>query len=454
VKSQDNSDFNSVADLLDALGAANDSSRGDLGRIEVLLPLPSDSPTGTDAREFLYAALGDELSQSITSLGNVSATFAASWTDVEIGETIESDQGDALFFKGLFETVAMTLQIVGAQNLSVDVDQIANTDQTVEDVLAANPDLLSLESAARLAEAGLSAVAAIDSLDAAIVAITGETDDQADDLVTLALTVQEITDARQQLGALKTSVEMGSTQIDTNLVLDLSRFFSGEVDLRMDGLVPEFTGNLSKKTPPCFPDPTFDAVLTLTPDLNDDSDNNGLCDVYESSEDVTSYQFEGQVTFFDDVDGAVQAALGVTFAVGDGVVGIGFTRDVVPESMTGPAPSNYGLPAGSSILNVWVGGDLVDANSGPVVTVINDDAQNGDVWASGTLTTTTPALFSQFALVDSTASRLADESFSVQASKGGWDGASWVLYDFLPDGTPRVIAIATIDFATLDLKPI
>ena len=267
-----------LADVLDRLGVLNDEKRGNLSLIELPEPLPSNSPTGNEYRDFLYNVASPELSGAMDDLAKVSSSFNIKWLVpfLNDGEK-ESDYGDVLFFRSSFGSALAAIAIQRAYDLEADIDEIAaankdNTDQianiTIESFLDTHADFLKLTDLSKLAvaKAALDKNALAD-IDEAIVIMLAETDDQSDDLISLAdLSAQEITDFRTDIANVQSSIDNGPTDFDSSLTLDLKQFFDAGVDFRTPNRLPAFTGD---DISGLFPDPNFNDVV-LSPDLNED----------------------------------------------------------------------------------------------------------------------------------------------------------------------------------------
>lgn len=266
-------DMNRLGDILDRLGVADDEVRANWELINTPNPLPTNSPTGNEYRDFLYETVRTELIGSVANLDAISQSFNTAWKNWQDRSTFESDYGDVLFLRGIFKTILATIAIQRAYELDGDVDEIYNNnhdvdawnDITVESFLNTN-DFLSLTDATKLVEAkGYLTASALDDFEEAIDEIATETDQQVDDLVTLddfsdpAHFKTVIVQIRDSIMGVGTTV--GDSQ------LDLQRFFDVGVDFRSpSSLLPPFAGN-SASGP--FPDATFDGVV-LSPDLNED----------------------------------------------------------------------------------------------------------------------------------------------------------------------------------------
>jgi hypothetical protein len=284
-------DMNRLGDILDELRVPNNETRANWELLEVPSPLPSDSPTGGEYQDFLYAVLRAELIAAVANLDAVSESFNLTWTDpMDTSTTVESDYSDVLVFRGLFKGGLTGIATQKAYFLDGDIDEIqaANNDAdpgndvTIENYLALNGDFLSLIDTSKLAEAKSYLVAsALDDFDAAIDSILAEQDDQSDDLVTIDPSVDDPGQAKTWIAETKNSLLVGATQYsNSELTLDLKHFFDVGVDFRRPapGLIPPFSAN---DVAGLFPDPTFDGVV-LTPNLNEDTNPpDGIPDILQ-----------------------------------------------------------------------------------------------------------------------------------------------------------------------------
>jgi hypothetical protein len=295
-------DTNRLGDLLDRFGFANDETRANRDLIDVPAPMAHDSPTGNELRDFFYNVASPELEGAIQNLTMVSKSFEVTWQP-DNAESVESDYGDVLFFRGMFGTVLSGIATQRAYDLFADIDVIVNAkkddnplnDVTIESFLSGNSRFLGLADTLKLEEAKFwlvkrdtSDLSAIDDLDAALVEMEAESDLQDDDFITLdEVAADGIDTARDYLADIKGSIEGKSTIIDRNdldpdndINIDLQQFYDAGIDFRSPNRLPVFIGNKIEGTNPCFPDPGFNNVL-IAPDVNADDDLNNICDIAE-----------------------------------------------------------------------------------------------------------------------------------------------------------------------------
>lgn len=284
----DSTDMNQLGDFLDLFGVADDMSRGNWRIIEDTTTMPSDSPTGNTLRDSAYSIVSAELRAAVTTLDQVSTGFNKNWKEPEVrnlnGEPVESDYGDALFFKSLFKTMLASLAIQRAYELDADIDATFNrnrdddplNDVTVQEFLAdsTNDQIMSLVDAGKLAEAKLLLLDALADMDAAVDAIDAETDHQQDDFITLMTLTNEdaatakdfIADARKSIQGLDSVFDQNDANADNDWRVHLDIFFDTGLDFRTPDRLPAFTGN---NVSGLFPDPTFNSIVIM-PDLNED----------------------------------------------------------------------------------------------------------------------------------------------------------------------------------------
>jgi hypothetical protein len=282
-----NNGLNALGDILDGFGSpADDTKRSNRAAISFPDPLPSNSPSGNELQSFLNDVVLPELEGAINNLDTVSLDFNTHWTEPIADEIVESDYGDVLFFKAMFEGALASVFTQSAYNLDADIDDTDNNDKTIEQFLNDEPDFLTLSSApdSDLNFAKMIFDDGLDDLDAAIVWMDAEADFQDDDFINLGdTTAEEINQARADIVDAKNSLD-GPTVVNDNkdpidgFVLDMSVFFAG-LDFRDPNLLPVFTGNDPKGL---FPDATFGGVFGAGIDLNEDIDPaDGDADIFQ-----------------------------------------------------------------------------------------------------------------------------------------------------------------------------
>jgi hypothetical protein len=277
----DATDLDSAADFLDQLGVANDEVRGNWHLIALPSPLPADSPTSNDLRNFLYTTVGAEMTGAIENLDAIGSSFTTVLTNPIDQSEVEVDYSDVLVLRGALKSMLAAIAVLRAYDLDADVDTIVNTAVTAETFVASDATFLTLNDRTKLAEAKARlASGAIDDLKAAINSVRAETDNQSNDLITLD-TLEDPTGAEALafLDSVAQSIASGATAVGDK-TLDLKRFFDTGVDFRSPvNLLPALAGN---DVAGLLPDPTFAGVV-VSPDLNEDrSPADGIPDVLQS----------------------------------------------------------------------------------------------------------------------------------------------------------------------------
>ncbi|MGE4578514.1 MAG: hypothetical protein AB7F21_03165 [Desulfuromonadales bacterium] len=320
--------LNNLGDILDAFGATADRSKYDLiglkeNCVEAVdengtvltnpydssspylvceVEIPEGAPTTGDLQKFMYNDLSVQLKTAMEMFGKISDNFNnTEWTPPQDTTPTEFDNADALFFKGLAQSMLAQINIQQAYDVDVDLYDVHTSDTTTEQFLTQNPTLGQLQYAAKLAEAKTYIAGAIDDLTAAVKSIQAETDDnQQDDFLSfytetctwidsdpwvicsedpeamdanLEETLTNLALAKQALTE-HVTVGDGENLADPSddKIVDFGAFFDG-IDLR--GQIPTFTGN----KPSLFPDPAFDGLLVQGFDLNRDWDADDSPDV-------------------------------------------------------------------------------------------------------------------------------------------------------------------------------
>ncbi len=252
--------------------------------------LPASSPTGADLQDFLYDVVRPEIEGALQNLSRVSATFRADWWEPFDGTRVESDYGDVLFFKAVSRAMLATIRVQKAYNLDIDIASLVNHDtMTLEVFLKNHPQLLSLTGGAHLVVAETLIRQGLDDMDSAIDLMVSETDDQSDDLISLAdMTAEGISELQNQLADVDAALDGRFTLEDNDTpsnqnddtVVELGLFFDG-LDLR--SLLPSFSGDAPSGL---LPDPSFGGVLvkwegSAPAGLNRDLNGNGTADIFE-----------------------------------------------------------------------------------------------------------------------------------------------------------------------------
>ena len=121
-------------------------------------PLPSDSPTGVDIQEYIRTVLIPEITSALEdNLSNVGSSYSTFVTEDELESfgilnepQVEVDYGDVKLLEAALRTALASLKsFVLAYDWDLDIDETALLDPLqLQDVVDANPALLTLESGA------------------------------------------------------------------------------------------------------------------------------------------------------------------------------------------------------------------------------------------------------------------------------------------------------------------
>ena len=236
------------------------------------LSLPKDFPHSAPRTEEILDALRDvlvpEIDAALTTLNGLPTSMEVPFvlgnlppclSMVADGFVVEIDRSDVQVLTATLQAIRGVLEILAAYDVDVSLQVL--TTSTLQEVLAAEPTILSLVSRAHLSSARTFFDQALTQASQAIQSVLAETDSQADDL--LVITPGDISDAqrlRRTLDFVRQSL-YGTVVLPTDIGLDdperlnLSLFFSGRLGA-LRSLVPTPDGS--------FPDPTFGGVA---PDL-------------------------------------------------------------------------------------------------------------------------------------------------------------------------------------------
>ncbi|MDG2411377.1 MAG: hypothetical protein P8M21_05995 [Halioglobus sp.] len=272
-----------LGDLLDLFGFSGDYTRGSTGLIKIPETFPTASPSGNDISNFSRDVIGIELKAAADNLETVSSAFDA--VLIFDDEEFNVDHGDALFFGGLFRSALATITILTSYDLNVDIDEIFNNDRTLEESRNINRSLLGAPDLNKLAAARGSLGIALVQLELALDSISAETDDQADDLITI--------DEQTDIGGVKDWIEetqsslSGDSTVIGSVSINLQRFFNNGIALD-DTTMPGIVGNNVDETDGFFDDPTLGGVILDTDirapgtqNINKDDDRDGIADVLQ-----------------------------------------------------------------------------------------------------------------------------------------------------------------------------
>ena len=281
----ENDGLQDLGDIMDAFGAtasgrlpffkANGDFRDESGEYyddPFPEPLPFGSPTGAELQNFCFNVLRPALEAAIASLNLVSTSFNKTWLEPVDDELVDSDYGDVLYVKAIFQGTLALIYTQRAYNLNVDIYAEDQADKTDQQFINTNPNLGTLGSSygSYLSTAKQLSLNCLTHLRDAIDWIQNETDAQSDDWVNLVdETSSEIDEAKLDIVDAKNSMN-GPTVVRDNdpFTLDLSVFFAG-LDFRSPDLLPPYRGN----DPGFFPDPTLKGIVGVGEDLNEDLHN-------------------------------------------------------------------------------------------------------------------------------------------------------------------------------------
>jgi hypothetical protein len=291
--------LNNLGDILDSFGLnSSDDVRINAEQYPIPAQLPSTSARGADIQTFAVDKVLPEILKAKAAADKISNSFNVIWTEPLVNESVESDYGDALLLRAALDGILAALYAQAAYDLDSDLAAKANENQTVAAFLAANPSfgLIKTDASDNLTQARSYARSGILSLQDAIAAMEGETDDQNNDYISLAeLLPEDIAQAKADiadaLGSLAgPTVVADNKNVDKRFTLDLRPFFAGSIS-SLRALLPAFSGN-DVASP--FPDTTMGGTFTAGPvvNLGDTAPANGIPDLLEEQE-KTTFPFTG-----------------------------------------------------------------------------------------------------------------------------------------------------------------
>ena len=284
--------LNNLGDILDSFGMdSSDDVRINADQYPIPAPnLPSNAATGAELQTFAISTILPEILKAKAAADNISTSFNVNWTEPVANEVVESDYGDALLCKAALDAILSTLYAQAAYNLDSDLDEKANSNQTVQQFLAANPSFGTINAGAfaNLTQSKTYATSALQNLIAAILSMECETDNQTNDYVSIAnLTPTEIIQAKFNIADAMASLDGPSVVNDNKdqnkrFTLNLSPFFAGSIN-SLRALLPNFSGN---NVTSAFPDPAMGGVFAAGPEINlgDTSPANNIPDILENAE--------------------------------------------------------------------------------------------------------------------------------------------------------------------------
>ena len=245
---------------------SNISLSGDASAVcslDLSLPrdFPPDAPRTAEILDALRDVLIPEIEAALSSLNRLPTALHVPFVLGDLPPclsriaddfVVEIDRSDVQTLTAILQATRGVSAALAAYDVDVGVQML--TTATLQEILAAEPTLLSLVSRARLSSARTFFDQALTQASQAIQSVLSETDSQADDL--LVITPGDIADAerlertldfvRQSLyGTVVLPTDIGLNEPER---LNLSLFFSGRLGA-LRSLVPDPDG--------IFPDPTF-----------------------------------------------------------------------------------------------------------------------------------------------------------------------------------------------------
>ncbi len=281
--------LNNLGDILDSFGLnAADDVRINAEQYPIPATLSTNAATGADLQAFAVAKVLPEVLKAKTAAEKISSSFSVIWAEPLVNESVESDYGDALLCRAALDGMLSALYAQAAYDLDSDLDEKANSKQTVQTFLTANPSFGIIKSGAstNLSQSKTYANSALVNLRSAIDAMQSETDDQTNDYVTLAdLTPTDIAQAKADIADALNSLNSPTSVNDNKdpskaFTLNLNPFFAGSIN-SLRALLPSFSGN---NVASGFPSPTMSGVLPSDElNLNQDSNANSIPDIIENA---------------------------------------------------------------------------------------------------------------------------------------------------------------------------
>ncbi len=324
--------FHDVGDILDFFGCSSSGQEGLNFEIDCPETLQVDYP-GQDVRNFMLEVMA-ELEGAIGNLadGKVTSNFNFRWKEPFGGANVESDYGDALFLRAVFNAAMAALKVVEAHDPNVNIP--AGTDPetvTIEDFFSINstfPSMTGSPSASIEWQGG-----ALEDIEAAVDEIAreilvGGDVDQSDDWINMGdaflESIHNIQIANDDIDKVKLCfdsvkytyadcvIEGDETKDDSfdDIVLNFGPYFRGEVDV--NSLWPTVDGEpgspyfMGDDLAGFFPDPSFGNVLISVKenslsDLNADNDGDGNADIFQSN---LYFVYGGNIDYIEEWDDA------------------------------------------------------------------------------------------------------------------------------------------------------
>ncbi len=243
--------LNNIGDILDSFGMNTaDDVRINAEQYPIPAQLPSDAASNADIQTFAAAKVLPEILKAKAAADKISSSFNVTWTEPLVGESVESDYGDALLCRAVLDGILSALYAQAAYDLDSDLAAKANENQAVAAFLAANPSfgIIKAGASGNLSQSRSYARSGLINLEDAIDAMEIETDDQSNDYVSLAeMLPEDIAQAKADIADAFNSSDDPTFVADNKnpekvFTLNLSPFFAGSIG-SLRALLPAFSGN-------------------------------------------------------------------------------------------------------------------------------------------------------------------------------------------------------------------
>ncbi|NOX08863.1 MAG: HYR domain-containing protein [Gammaproteobacteria bacterium] len=295
-----------IADLLNGFGCSADAPLHETNSSMTCVSdtggsspnvYPVGSPTASDVQDFLTNTLKPELVGAVANLDAISTSFNMSWTSLRnpnnthTDVNLESDYGDVLFLRSSMNAglANLLMSILAHDMAAADIDDLHNNPITTQAFLAAYPSALTRLPGYENSMMRDYFIAAMNDSKAAALAIQGESDDQANDLIIMdaleiAHAITTADDLLACLGAVCISNDNDLNDPSDDDKLDLTKLDS--VDIRAD-VLPAFAGDNMTGFLPGNSD--LGGLLVQLEGqapadvLDRDRDNNSTADIFQSN---------------------------------------------------------------------------------------------------------------------------------------------------------------------------
>lgn len=301
-------------DLAARAGITIEGDSSDVCAIHATFPqetLPS-SPRTSEYLDAIRRLVRPEIEHVLTELGNLDPAVTINLAVANLPpcvrghldlDSVEIDQGDLLVARSGLETALALLDLLDGYNSDASLHEIL--DGTPQQLFAAEPQLLTLQSADKMASSATHFNAAAGLMVQAIDSVRAETDDQSNDIVVIEANDVDNARAARLMLTLFQQALVGEVSLPIDIV-------TGDIDLLDTGLGPHERLNLAKLftgqfpslrvfLPPFndrgnldnhhFPDPTFGGTA---PDLTQNKIDNFLvggpaCALCTDNSDCNAY---------------------------------------------------------------------------------------------------------------------------------------------------------------------